>query len=190
MKLKLFALSIIAIFALSGCDKKEETSSQSSTSTKEVKKEQKTTFNLDTIDNKKVTLKVENNAISINEAEYKDRVILINFFATWCPPCRAEIPHLINLKNKYKDKFEVVAVMLDDGLALEEKKEFVEKFKINYTVTVNQNENHALANMIGNVRSIPYMMLFAPNGKFVVDYKGAMPEEMIDSDIKKALEIK
>jgi thiol-disulfide isomerase/thioredoxin len=188
MKLKIFALSLVAIFALGGCDKKEESSTQSST--QEVKKEQKTVFKLDTIDNKKVTLKVLDNAISIQEPEYKDKVILVNFFATWCPPCRAEIPHLINLRNKYKDKFEVVAVMLDDGLALEEKKEFVNKFKINYTVTINQNENHSLANTIGNVRSIPYMMLFAPNGKFVVDYKGAMPEEMIDSDIQKALEIK
>lgn len=188
MKIKIIAMCMIAFLAFSGCENKEEEGLLAPTVQIPQKKEAE--FVLDTIDNKKVTLKVSENVISINEDTYKNKVILLNFFATWCPPCRAEIPHLINLKTKYADQFEVIAVMLDDGLAMEEKKSFVENFKINYTVSVTQETNHALANLIGNVRSIPYMMLFSKDGKFVLDYKGAIPEEMIESDMKKLMEIK
>jgi thiol-disulfide isomerase/thioredoxin len=182
MKLKLIALSVALLLSFNGCSDKEEAGK----SAKKVEV-QKTDFALKHIDGTPISIKVLDSVISIKEAEYKDKIILVNFFATWCPPCRAEIPHLVNLKNKYKDKFEVVAVMLDEGMSIEDKKAFVEKFNINYKVSTTQSENHALASLIGNVRTIPYMMLFDAKGKYVTDYKGAVPEEMIESDIKKVL---
>jgi thiol-disulfide isomerase/thioredoxin len=185
MKLKLFALSVLMIVSFNGCGDKSNDTTSSADTLKETPK--KTEYNLVNIDNKPMTVKVMDNAITVKEPEFKDKVILVNFFATWCPPCRAEIPHLKNLVEKYNGKFDVIAVMLDEGLSLEDKKAFVDKFGINYKVSTTQTENHALASTIGNVRTIPYMMLFDPSGKFVTDYKGAVPEEMIESDIKKAL---
>jgi thiol-disulfide isomerase/thioredoxin len=185
MKLKIFAITVAVILSLTGCTDKDNTSS--STTKVETKK---IDFNLKNIDGKPISIKVSDNVITFKEAEYKNKVVLVNFFATWCPPCRAEIPHLVNLVNKYEGKFEVVAVMLDEGLSLEDKMAFVEKFNINYKVSTTEEENRSLASLIGNVRTIPYMMLFDTNGKFVTDYKGAVPEEMIDSDITKAMSTK
>ncbi len=112
------------------------------------------------------------------------------FFATWCPPCKAEIPHLNNLKEKYKDSFEVVAVSLGErsgGLTSKEKMEtFINDFKINYIVS-NSEINFDVADAMGGIRSIPTMFLFDPSGKIVQKYVGLVPEEMMETDIKRAL---
>src|ERR1700721_1194794 len=53
----------------------------------------------------------------VSTAAWKGKVVLLNFWATWCPPCRAEVPTLIDLATRYKDRVQIVGVSVDDGVA-------------------------------------------------------------------------
>ncbi|MBT7274559.1 MAG: TlpA family protein disulfide reductase, partial [Campylobacteraceae bacterium] len=107
-------------------------------------------------------------------------------FATWCPPCKAEIPHLNNLYTKYKDQFEIVGILLENNKPNSEVQDFINEYSIKYTIT-NDQKNQNLASIIGNVKSIPTMFLINLDGKIIQKYVGIVPEEMLASDIKRAL---
>ncbi|NPA74108.1 MAG: TlpA family protein disulfide reductase [Epsilonproteobacteria bacterium] len=115
-----------------------------------------------------------------------DKLILLDFFATWCPPCKAEIPHLVNLQKKYKNDLKIVSVLLEDGKPDSEIKSFIKYHGINYIVT-NDKNNYKLSSLLGEISNIPFMILYDKNGTVITHYLGAIPEEMINSDIKKAI---
>ena len=111
----------------------------------------------------------------------------MNFFATWCPPCKAEIPNLIKLQSDYQNDFIVISVLLEEFKSNEEVAQFVKSFGINYTVT-NSPENFDLAKNLGGIKSIPTMYLVDKNSKIFQKYVGLVPSEMMEIDIKKVLE--
>lgn len=117
---------------------------------------------------------------------YENKVVLVNFFATWCPPCKAEIPHLNSLQEKYKDNFVIISVLLEENKSLEELNSFVKYNAINYIIT-NGMENFKFAQSVGGVKNIPLMFLYDKKGQYSTHYVGAIPEEMIEADIKKVL---
>ena len=182
-KIAFFVISATLLFT--GCDSKEEKKTEIE---KKVIVEEQTKFSLTRADLQTITLEKTKDGMIFQGLEGK--VVLLNFFATWCPPCKAEIPHLNNLKEKYKDKFEVVALdmgMKNGNLAPKEKIDsFINEYKINYIVT-NSEENFKIADVMGGVSIIPTMYLFDTEGKTVQKYVGIVPEEMMESDIKKAL---
>src|SRR5262249_51347676 len=77
------------------------------------------------------TLDLEGRTVS--PAQWLGKVVLVNFWATWCPPCRAEIPMLIRLQDKYGDQLQIVGVSEDEGSS-EPVKRFAADFKINYQI--------------------------------------------------------
>ena len=110
----------------------------------------------------------------------------MDFFATWCPPCKATIPHLVSLQEKYKDDFVVIGVLLEQDKPNNQVKSFANSFNINYEV-LNNSANFKLAEIMGGVRSIPTMFLYDSKGKLINMYQGAVPQEMMESDIKSVL---
>jgi len=187
MKLKLLSITTLVFIGLitSGCGEKEKKIQESSqTNIKEVKKF--TTY----------TLKDNNYSIIIKEKDdgfvfnIDEPVVLLNFFATWCPPCRAEIPHLVNLQKKYDNKLKVIAVLVENK-DKDELEEFKKRYNINYFVS-NSIDNMNLAGKTADILhqprnfSIPMMVLFV-NGKYFRHYIGMVPEEMLESDIKEAI---
>ena len=118
---------------------------------------------------------------------YEGKAVLLNFFATWCPQCKAEIPHLVNLKNSHKDELEIIGILMEDTRSAEEIGRFAEAFEINFKIALS-SENQKLAKALGGIRSIPFMILYNPKGEYVTHYIGTVPEEMIEFDIKRALE--
>ncbi len=191
MKIKKLAiLSILTIILLSGCNKKDDNISDSivqpqETSQQQAAQEQQLpTFHLTTSMGKNITIEVTKKGWVFKE--YPNKAVLLVFFATWCPPCKAEIPHLINLQNKYKDSLEVIAVLVEqnkDNMALND---FIKDHNIIYPVT-NSPENFNLASAVGGVDSIPAMFVFNPDGYVVQRYQGAVHEEILENDIKQAL---
>lgn len=181
-KLLFFIISVAFVF--SGCDSKSDEQEDK----KEVVKKEQTKFSLSTIDSQMLNLEIQNKVLKIKEIQNK--AVLLNFWATWCPPCKVEIPHLINLKEKYKDDFEVIAVNIGDrngAMTPNEKiKEFAKEYKINYIIT-NSKENLNLADTMEKVSIIPTMFLFDKEGNIVQKYVGVVPQEMIETDIKKAI---
>ncbi len=123
--------------------------------------------------------------------QFKGKVILLDLWATWCPPCRIEIPGLVKLQNKYCDQgLVVVGVALDPvdprgagGAAAVGP--FAKKAKINYPVWMVENRQ-ALENYL--VDAYPTTYLIGRDGKIVKRYVGAQPDEVFEADITAALE--
>ncbi len=186
-KLLFFIISITIIF--SGCDSKNETKEEKQVEVKkEVVEKKQNKFVLQTQDATILNTEILDKQVHITEL--KGKVFLLNFWATWCPPCKVEIPHLINLKNKYKDSFEVVAINVGEKggrmTSTEKLNDFMNEYKINYIVT-NTEENLKVADAMGNISVIPTMFLIGKEGNIIQKYVGVVPPEMIETDIKKAL---
>ncbi len=175
-------LSILSILFFVGCDSKDKQENKSVKT--EVPVDRKTEFVLTNIDNSTINLSLDQEKIVVKDSE---KMVLLAFFATWCPPCKAEIPNLIKLQTDYQNDFEVIAVLLEDGKSNEEIKKFAEENNINYTV-VNSSENYELAKSLGGIKSIPTMFLIKKGGEVFQKYVGIVPSEMMEIDIKKVLE--
>lgn len=115
-----------------------------------------------------------------------NRAIMFIFFTTWCIPCKAEIPHLNNLYQKYKDKIRFIGILLEDK-SDKELKEFIESNNINYEIA-NSDANYLFVKSIDGVSGIPYMMLYNNKGNNINNYLGAVYEEMLDIDIQKVIQ--
>jgi thiol-disulfide isomerase/thioredoxin len=90
-------------------------------------------FLLNTLDGSVLEIKTENNKIHIKSLENK--LVVLNFFATWCPACKVEIPALVRLQNEYKNDLVVVSVLLEEFKSDEEIKNFAKEFGINYKIS-------------------------------------------------------
>src|SRR5262245_27788827 len=96
-----------------------------------------------------------------SSSEWRGKVVLVNFWATWCAPCRAEIPDLIKLQEKYKDKLVVLGLSEDeDGLALV--KRYVAEQKITYPIAMSTPE---LRKLFPEVMALPTTFVLDRDGK-------------------------
>ncbi|WPD23082.1 MAG: TlpA disulfide reductase family protein [Candidatus Electrothrix scaldis] len=120
----------------------------------------------------------------ISSKDFKGKVLLVTFFATWCPPCRQEIPSLIQLQKDLAAKgFSVLGLSLDEGDA-DLVNELVEQDKINYPVLMADNE---VVTGFGGVTGIPTSFLISHEGKMVRTYAGYVPHELLKEDIEKII---
>ncbi|MDY0052370.1 MAG: TlpA disulfide reductase family protein [Aliarcobacter sp.] len=179
-------LSILSILFFAGCDSKENNEDTNEVKAEKVETiEKRTEFQLKSTDNSIIDIKLDNEKIIINE--HPDKIVLLVFFATWCPPCKAEIPNLIKLQEDYKNDLVVISVLLEEMKTNEEVLSFIKEFGINYTVA-NSPEGFEFAKGIGGVKSIPTMYLLNKEGTVFQKYVGIVPNEMMEIDIKKVLE--
>jgi len=186
MKKNLLIIALLSIF-FAGCDNKnkDENNQTNSNSTKTLQSsiDYSIPFELTLMDDSKIKLQKFAKGFKV---EGNNQAILFNFFATWCPPCKAEIPHLNNLNDKFKDKLKVISVLMEDK-PKEEIEAFIKHFKVKFDVTYGES-NFFFAKALGGVVGIPYMVLYKPNGEYVTHYIGMVPEEMLESDINKVIE--
>jgi len=141
------------------------------------------------LDKKQYVVKKDGEGFILEGA--KNKVVIFDIFATWCPPCRAAASHLSSLQKKYKDDLVVIGITIEDNILNEKLLEFREKYTADYTI-VNSDQNRRLSNAIvkelelGERYPIPLMVLYK-DGKLVNHFVGATEEEFIDSDIRRAL---
>jgi len=179
MKIKnIIFFGLLALTLITGCNKKEDIDGSvvSETKLKDM------TLKLQTTTGESITAERKNGLWLFKE--YPNKVVLLNFFATWCPPCKAEIPHLNNLLTKYQNDFQVISVVVEQNKSNDDLATFIAQNNIKYPIT-NSSENFELANAVGGVSSIPAMFLYDKTGKLVMNYVGAVHEEILDSDISK-----
>jgi len=156
---------------------------------KEMELRKKYTFMLSDINETNHSISVKNKYIEISDVNQK--IILINLFATWCPPCRGEIPYLTDLQTKYKDTLFIAGILVNDSPDKEALQTFLDQYAINYFVS-NSEQNNALAKLAAEKLqlednfSIPLTILFK-GGHYYSHYEGAVPVEMLEHDIKNAL---
>ena len=143
------------------------------------------TFNLLTTDGKLISLKSTENGLDFDEFKGK-KAILVDVFATWCPPCIEELPILKELREKYKNDFEIVSVLFEKDKPKQEILDFIKEHGIEYPVTVG-DENFKLAKQLGDVKKIPEMFLFTKEGRFVKKFVGKTSKESLEEYINLAI---
>jgi len=114
---------------------------------------------------------------AVNFSQFKGKVVVVDFWATWCPPCRDEIPGYIELQDEYgKDGLVIIGISLDrKGPSVV--KDFMEKFGINYEVVMG---NEATVEAFGGFRGIPTT--------FIIDRDGNIRDKKTGSESKDVFE--
>lgn len=123
------------------------------------------------------------NAI-IDSQGYRGQTLLINFFATWCPPCRKEIPSLVELQKKYGPRgLAVIGLSTDEGGGAQVVR-FAERLGINYPVLISDPQTQAA---FGGIFGIPTTFLVDSRGTIVKRYNGYTEQKTLENEILKIL---
>jgi thiol-disulfide isomerase/thioredoxin len=118
-------------------------------------------------------------------ADFKGKLIALNFWATWCIPCRAEIPTLVELQTKYaRQGLQVVGISIDD--TVEKMQPFVAKYKINYPALTAVN-NEAVLDTYGPMVVVPWTVMIKRDGTACSKHIGPVTKEALDREIKALL---
>ena len=115
---------------------------------------------------------------TVQLSDFKGKVIILNFFATWCPPCKEEIPDFIALQEQYGSQGLVIIGV--SSSPLEEVKPFADDMGINYTILIGDDEADAAYGPIG---SIPTTFLIDRGFNIVKKYIGSRPKKVFETDI-------
>jgi len=109
---------------------------------------------------------------TISQENYRGHVLILDFFATWCQPCRKSIPHLVEMNRKYgKQGLQILGLSMDED-GEKAVKTFTDEFKVNYPLALAGESTTADF----GIRSVPIMFLVDKKGKIVEIYRGFSDE--------------
>ena len=119
----------------------------------------------------------------ISLAGARGKIILLNFWASWCGPCRAEVPDLVELQTRYKDRLQVIGLVVDDD-DMDAIHQFVRDFGINYPVAVAPVE---LRIQYGGIPALPTSFLLDAQGRVVQKHVGLRDPALYEIEIRALL---
>ena len=121
---------------------------------------------------------------SITLSDYRGSVVLVNFWATWCPPCREEIPDFIKVRDSlHPQGFEIIGVALDEGGA-KVVVPFAQEYGISYPLAIGDQR---VTRSYGGIRGIPTSFLLDREGKIVQKYVGAVDAQTLEHAVRTLL---
>jgi peroxiredoxin len=124
---------------------------------------------------------LDKNKVSMHD--YAGRIVVLNFWATWCPPCKAEIPDFVDAYNIYKSKnIQFFGISDDDVNAL---KDFVKKYKINYPTLIDGSSDRIMQTW--GIDAIPHTFILGGDGEIVFDQLGMMSKDQLINALEDAL---
>jgi thiol-disulfide isomerase/thioredoxin len=124
------------------------------------------------------------NGVDVKLSSFKGKVILLNFWATWCGPCKAEIPHLVELQQQYAGDLVVLGMSVDDPV--EQLRPFAAKYKINYPVLVGLGREE-VQDAFGPLYGIPVTVFIGRDGKICQRNDGIRAKGQLEATIKALL---
>jgi peroxiredoxin len=129
------------------------------------------------------SLQTQNGKV-IELSKLKGKVVLVNFWATWCPPCRAEIPDFIEVYNTYKSKgIEIIGIALDEK-GWSKVTPYIEEAKINYPIVLGSAE---VVRQYGGIEAIPTTFIVDRKGYIVASQVGLVSKELLEQKLKSLL---
>ena len=119
-------------------------------------------------------------------SDYKGKVVLLDFWATWCPPCRKEIPGFIEMYNSYRSRgFVVIGVSMDDSTS--DIKKFAKRYKMNYPILLGAGRDD-LEPAFGQL-PLPTAFVIGRDGRICAKHDGLTPKEDFEREIVPLLEV-
>ena len=113
-------------------------------------------------------------------SDYKGKVVLLDFWATWCPPCRKEIPGFIELYNSYRSRgFVVIGVSMDDSTS--DIKRFAKQYKMNYPIVLGAGRED-LEQSFGEL-PLPTAFVIGRDGRICAKHDGLTPKDQFEKEI-------
>ncbi|MFC2094303.1 TlpA family protein disulfide reductase [Bacteroidota bacterium] len=113
-------------------------------------------------------------------SDYLGKVVILDFWATWCPPCRKAIPDLISIQNEYKDELVVIGISFDQPATQNDLVPFIESYGINYPVVLGNIE---VSDAYGNIQAIPTSFIIDQEGKIINKHVGLVPKSTLVEEI-------
>ena len=132
-----------------------------------------TDFTLPSLDGKQVKL-----------SSFRGKVVLLNFWATWCGPCKAEIPAFVELQQQYKSDLVVIGLSVDDPA--DKAKAFADQYKVNYPIVLGLGRDD-IQDAYGPIYGIPASFLIGRDGKVCKRHLGLAPKAQFEREIKALL---
>ena len=121
----------------------------------------------------------------ISLSQFRGKVVILDFWATWCKPCRLELPHFVALHQEFgNDVLEIIGVSVD-RVGSEEVASFVKQWKIPYIVVMGNGE---VARDYGGIRGIPTTFVIDKQGNIYRKYVGYRDKEVFEKDVRALLE--
>ena len=119
--------------------------------------------------------------------EWRDRILVLNFWAAWCPPCREETPMFLELQKKYaNDNVRFVGIAIDDKQPVQD---FVDTLGVEYPVLLGDLQAIGLSRQLGNrFEGLPFTVVAEPGGKVILRHQGGISREQLEPVLKQAIE--
>ena len=168
---KILIIFLLSIISVTGCQNSENDKVDQQLQAS-MGDDKAPAFSLKSTDNKDISL-----------ADYKGKVIIIDFWATWCPPCRKGIPDLIAIQNEFKDDVVIIGISLDRDTK-NDVVPFVKNYGINYPVVFG---NEDVANKFGGIQAIPTSFIIDKKGNIVDKHVGLVDKSVYTDKIKSLL---
>ncbi len=116
---------------------------------------------------------------ALDLAAYRGKVVLLDFWATWCAPCLTEIPHFVDLQKRYRDRgVQIIGISLDDEAA--PVRAFYQKLKMNYPVAIGDAK---LAERYGGILGMPVAFVIGCDGRIRAQHAGETDASVFERDI-------
>lgn len=117
---------------------------------------------------------------AVRSDQWRGKVTLVNFWATWCSPCRAEIPDLLRLQTKYHDHLRVIGISADEG-DVTPVRNFIAAMKMDFPTVMMTPE---LDRLFGGVHALPMTLLVDRDGRVVKRHMGAIDAKTVELEVR------
>jgi thiol-disulfide isomerase/thioredoxin len=126
------------------------------------------------------------NGADVRFSSYKGKIILLNFWATWCEPCKEEIPDLVLLQEKYKDDIVILGLSVESGDTPDKLRQYASAFKMNYPVLVGGGHDE-IQEAYGATWGVPITVIINRDGRIAKKQSGIRTLEQFEREIRPLL---